>query len=85
MLKFRMEIINGILNSSDYTLVEKVIYEIIKQKTENGISLKRIKHALPSLESDVLFQIRLKRNQKELKNLIEALRILREGITIDYE
>lgn len=83
MLRFRMKIIEGILSSADSISVEKVIYDVIQEKIENGISTKRIMHTIPSLEFDILFQIRLKRNQRELKNLIEALRILKEGIQLN--
>jgi hypothetical protein len=78
-----MKIVEGVLTCSDSASVEKVIYEIMQEKINDGISLKRIMYTIPTLESDMRFHIRLKRNQQELKNLIEALRVFREGILIN--
>lgn len=83
MLKLRMKIIEGVLGSADADSVERAILEVIQQRIDSGISIKRIMYTIPSLEFDILFQIRVKQKPDELKKLIEALRIFKDGIIIN--
>ena len=80
MLKFRIKIIECVINSQKPALVEKAILDVIQQKIKKGISAKRIMQIIPSLESDMLFHLRLKHTEKELNNIKEELKLFREGI-----
>lgn len=83
MIKFRVKIIECIINAERPSMVEGAILLVIQQKLENGISAKRIIQTIPSLEWDMIFHARLKHTEKELNNIKEALRLFREGINLN--
>ncbi len=83
MLRFRIKITECIINAERPDMVEKAILDVIQRKMENGISAKRIIQTIPNLEWDMLFQARLQHTEKEFNNIKEALKLFREGISLN--
>lgn len=82
MLKLRIKIIKCVLTSRNSTSVKKEILKVIHQKIEKGYSAKRISQLIPSLEYDMLFQMRFNHSPQELDNIKKALRLFREGFEL---
>lgn len=85
MLKFRIKIIEGVLSAKDSTLVKKTILKIIHQKIKKGMTVKRVLQLIPSLEYDMLFQMRLNHTPQEIENIKKALRVFREGLGLNQK
>ena len=83
MLQFRIKIIECVISSESPERVETSVFEIIQQRMQTGISLRRIRQDMPVLEADMFFQMRLDHSEKELANIKEALRVFRQVIQPD--
>lgn len=83
MLQFRIKVIECVISSESPEMVEDMIFEIIQQRMNTGVSLKRVRQDMPVLEADMFFQMRLDHSEKELANIKEALKILRQLIQLD--
>jgi len=83
MLQFRIKILEAVMGSDSPDRVEKILFETMQQYMQEGVPAKRIRQAMPVLESDMLFQLRLDHSPKELANIKEALRLFRKGIQPD--
>lgn len=80
MLQFRLKIIECVMCSESRDSVKKMMLEVMQGEIQKGISAKRIMQAIPVLEFDMLFQMRLEHTEKESDNIKEALRVFRQGI-----
>lgn len=83
MLQFRIKVIECVISSESPEMVEDMIFEVIQQRMNKGVSLKRVRQDMPVLEADMFFQMRLDHSEKELANIKEALKILRQLIQLD--
>jgi hypothetical protein len=83
MLQFRIKVIECVISSESPEMVEDMIFEIIQQRMNTGVSLKRVRQDMPVLEADMFFQMRLDHSEKELANIKEALKIFRQLIQLD--
>jgi hypothetical protein len=83
MLKFRIQLIECVLNSANSKKVERAILEVIDKEIKRGVSVKKIARIVSSLENDMYYQMRLVDTRQELSNLREALKVLKKGIVLD--
>ncbi len=84
MLQFRIKIIECVMGSESPERVENRMFEVIQREVQTGIPVKRIIQAMPVLEADMSFQMRLEHSEKELANIKEALRLFRQGIQLEH-
>lgn len=83
MLKFRVKIIERILSVSSPTLVEKAIHDAINDISANDEKRQDFHQYLQYLKADIVFQMKLKQNQREFSNLNQALTVIQNSIKFE--
>lgn len=75
MLTFRKNIIDIILQSPDTGSIESMLYNSMQCRFEKRTNFKS--RFIQWLESDLNFHLRQSHSEKEQRNLIEALRVIK--------
>jgi hypothetical protein len=83
VLRLRKEIISEIVASRTSHSVESVLYDALRHRFKNGTDLKRIIWFARTLEHDLRFELQQNISVKEKNNLLEAVRLIKEGINIE--
>jgi hypothetical protein len=83
MLKFRIMVLESILNAPDPNHVRDAMKAIFEGIQGSDVSDRRFSHCMKSVKSDVFFQMRLKQSRREFNNLAEALKMIHEGINLE--
>lgn len=73
MLRLRLKIIENVLKVTEPGLVKEAIYQILNEELMQTGPEFQISQFFQNIKSDILFQLMSKQNQREFKNLKEAL------------
>lgn len=76
MLRLRLKIIENTLQATGPGTVKEAIFKILNEElNETGPDFLSF-HFFQNIKSDILFQLMSKQNQREFKNLSEALEVI---------
>jgi len=76
MLRLRLKIIENILKATEPGSVKDAIDQILNEELIQTLSEFQTSQFFQNIKSDILFQLMSKQNQKDFKNLSEALCII---------